>query len=125
MTNIIEKKTKTIDNHTSAILKVLSAAPRRKIIELLKDGEHCVCHMEAFLGYRQAYLSQQLKVLKDSGIIVDRREGWNVYYRVVDPRIFSLLENVYQFSGQEMVEIKPHKNACSCPKCNPTQKVGE
>ncbi|MCJ7695626.1 MAG: metalloregulator ArsR/SmtB family transcription factor [Anaerolineaceae bacterium] len=120
MTNIIEKKTKTIDNHTSEILKVLSAGPRRKIIELLKDGEHCVCHMEAFLGYRQAYLSQQLKVLKDAGVIVDRREGWNVYYRVIDKRIFTLLESVYQYTGQEMVEIKPYDLACPCPKCNPT-----
>ena len=116
MTNIIEKQTK--DTRTSEILKVLSAAPRRKIIELLKDGEHCVCHMEAFLGYRQAYLSQQLKVLKDAGIIVDRREGWNVYYRVIDKRIFTLLESVYHFTGQELVELKPHKNACPCPKCN-------
>ena len=119
--NMNEVKDRTSDKHTTDILKALSGASRRKIIALLKDGEHCVCHLEAHLGYRQAYLSQQLKVLREVGIITDRREGWNVYYRVVDPQVLKLLETIYQFSGQKMAAA-PHAHACSCPKCNPTQK---
>jgi DNA-binding transcriptional ArsR family regulator len=50
-----------------------------------------VCHLEAVLGFRQAYISQQLAVLREGGIIQDRREGWNVFYRVSDDRIFEIL----------------------------------
>jgi ArsR family transcriptional regulator len=121
MTNIIEVSQKTYEDHTSDLLKALSSAPRRRILALLKDSEHCVCHLEAHLGYRQAYLSQQLKVLRDAGLIEDRRDGWNVYYRVVDPQIFVLLDNVYQLTGQEILEIGSHNHDCPCPKCNPAQ----
>jgi len=122
MTNIIDVRQKTTEGRTSDILKALSSAPRRRILELLRDSEHCVCHLEAHLGFRQAYLSQQLKVLRDAGLIEDRRDGWNVYYRVVNPKIFSLLESVYQLTGQEMLEINSHNPECPCPKCNPGQK---
>ncbi|MRS04979.1 ArsR family transcriptional regulator, partial [bacterium] len=41
------------------IYKVLTHPVRLAILEILRDGEHCVCHMEAYLGLRQAYISQQ------------------------------------------------------------------
>ena len=49
-------------------LKVLTHPARLAILNILRDGEHCVCHMEAHLGYRQAYISQQLMVLREAGI---------------------------------------------------------
>jgi DNA-binding transcriptional ArsR family regulator len=44
--------------------------------------------MEAHLGYRQDYISQQLMVLREAGLIQDRRDGWNVFYRVSEPLYF-------------------------------------
>ena len=38
------------------IFKVLTHTARLAILEILRDGEHCVCHMEAYLGFRQAYI---------------------------------------------------------------------
>ncbi len=73
---------------TITILKALSHPARLAILEALRQREACVCHMEALFGWRQAYISQQLMVLREAGIIEDRREGWNVYYRVVDRRIY-------------------------------------
>ncbi len=101
------------------LLKVLTHPARLAILEILRDGEHCVCHMEAHLGYRQAYISQQLMVLRDAGLIQDRREGWNVFYHVSEPRIFSVLSAVEQIVGQENRPPK-HQQAvsCPCPKCN-------
>ena len=64
------------------LLKVLTHPARLAILNILRDGEHCVCHMEAYLGYRQAYISQQLAVLREAGLIQDRRDGWNIFYRV-------------------------------------------
>ena len=64
------------------LLKVLTHPARLAILDILRDGEHCVCHMEAHLGFRQAYISQQLMVLKEAGLIQDRRDGWNVFYHI-------------------------------------------
>ncbi len=119
MMNIIDHEKIETKDRASDILKALSSVPRRKILELLKNSEHCVCHLETHLGYRQAYLSQQLKVLRDIGLIEDRRDGWNVYYHVVDPNVFILLENIYQITGQEVTECEPYDLDCPCPKCNP------
>ena len=93
---------------------------RLAILDVLRDGEQCVCHMEAFLGYRQAYISQQLSVLRDAGLIQDRRDGWNIFYRVVKPEIYLLMDAAQNVMGEAAVTQKAkHKGpTCPCPKCN-------
>ena len=101
------------------MLKVLTHPARLAILNILRDGEHCVCHMEAHLGLRQAYISQQLMVLREAGLIQDRRDGWNVYYQVTEPRIFAILSAVEQIIPPE--NAKPQQRPavdCPCPKCN-------
>jgi DNA-binding transcriptional ArsR family regulator len=101
------------------MLKVLTHPARLAILNILRDGEHCVCHMEAHLGLRQAYISQQLMVLREAGLIQDRRDGWNVYYRVSEPRIFAILAAVEQIIAPENANSTPRPAvACPCPKCN-------
>ena len=73
--------------------------------------------MEAVLGYRQAYISQQLMVLRDAGLLQDRREGWNVYYRVVRPEIYSVLDAVRQMTGMPVAKLVHTSVACTCPNC--------
>ncbi len=62
--------------------KILTHPTRLAILDVLRDGEQCVCHLEAVLALRQAYISQHLMVLRESGLVADRRDGWNIYYRV-------------------------------------------
>ena len=50
------------------LLKALSHPARLAILEALRQGEACVCHLEALFGWRQAYLSQQLMVLRAAGL---------------------------------------------------------
>jgi len=101
------------------MLKVLTHPARLAILNILRDGEHCVCHMEAHLGLRQAYISQQLMVLREAGLIQDRREGWNVYYRVSEPRIFAILAAVEQIIAPEIANSTPRLTVvCPCPKCS-------
>jgi len=101
------------------LLKVLTHPARLAILNILRDGEHCVCHMEAHLGYRQAYISQQLMVLREAGLIQDRRDGWNVFYRVAEPRIYNVLTAVEQITGiKGDSDPKPSSVVCSCPKCS-------
>lgn len=100
------------------IFKVLTHPVRLAILEILQDGEHCVCHMEAHLGFRQAYISQQLSVLRDAGLVQDRRDGWNIFYRVVDSRIYDVLKAVRQITGQDESKLRKTNVTCLCPTCS-------
>jgi ArsR family transcriptional regulator len=74
------------------LFKLLMHPVRLAILDLLRAGEACVCELEAGLHQRQAYVSQQLRVLREAGLIEDRREGWNVFYRLVDPGVLGVLD---------------------------------
>jgi ArsR family transcriptional regulator len=100
------------------IFKVLTHPARLAILEILRDGEHCVCHMEAYLGFRQAYISQQLAVMREAGLIQDRRDGWNIFYRVTDARIYDVLTAVQRITGQSAPEVKKPGVNCTCPHCS-------
>ena len=105
---------------SAGLFKTLSHPARLAILSILRDGEQCVCHIEAMLKLRQAYISQHLKVLKDAGIVSDRRDGWNMYYRVTRPEVFEVVEAMFALTGQP--EPVPHAHAkaeCPCPKCHP------
>lgn len=99
------------------VFKILTHPARIAILNILRDGEHCVCHMEAYLGFRQSYISQQLAVLREAGLIMDRRDGWNVYYRVVNPEIYSVLDAVQNYVGAEANEVHEFSANCNCPHC--------
>lgn len=105
------------------LFKALMHPVRLEILDLLREGEECVCHMEATLGYRQAYISQHLSVLRSAGLVQDRRDGWNIFYRVINPEVFDLIENAGHVTGEKDV-VHKHKDrtsdrSCPCPKCNP------
>ena len=99
------------------LYKSLMHPARLAILDLLREGEHCVCHMEATFGYRQAYISQQLMVLRDAGLVEDRRDGLNIYYRVIRPEIFAVMDAMRKVTGIRISAAKPKRNACTCPNC--------
>lgn len=99
-----------------ALFKALTHPARIAILDILRDGEHCVCHLESALGLRQAYVSQQLSVLREAGIVVDQRDGLNVYYRVVQPSVYVLLDTVRQLTGSPAFQ-RASRQPCLCPQC--------
>jgi ArsR family transcriptional regulator len=108
----------------SELFKILSHPVRLSILEILREGEQCVCHMEAMLKRRQAYISQHLIVLREAGVVADRRDGWNMYYRVVKPEVFAVLDAMYALTGKRVMIRHKHANAeCPCPKCNTVAQV--
>ncbi|MBX3235902.1 MAG: winged helix-turn-helix transcriptional regulator [Nitrospiraceae bacterium] len=64
------------------LFHALADPTRLDILEELKDGERCVCELTEALDAGQSRLSFHLKVLKDAGLILDRREGRWMYYRL-------------------------------------------
>lgn len=107
------------------LFKALMHPVRLAILDILRSGEECVCHMEAVLGYRQAYISQHLMVLREAGLIQDRRDGWNIFYHVIKPEVYSLINSTSEITGaggyQSDAPPPPRKKLthCPCPKCNP------
>lgn len=117
MANLYSNQTK--------LYKILSHPTRLAILDILRDGEQCVCHMEAMFGLRQAHISQHLMVLREAGLVIDRRDGWNIFYQVIKPEIYSIVDAMNALAGAnkidyaKMVAAQPHRKACPCPKCNP------
>jgi ArsR family transcriptional regulator len=108
-------------------LQALAHPARLEILELLRDGEACVCHIQAMLDQRQAYISQHLNILRRAGLVTCRKEGLRVYYQVSDPQISEMLhqvETVLQESRQWQpgtsgsVDLARQKQACTCPQCS-------
>ncbi len=100
------------------LFKALMHPARLGILDVLRTGEACVCHMEAALGYRQAYISQQLMVLRDAGLVQDRRDGWNIYYRVIKPKVFSVVDSAHSVVGKHgKKRIPVIIPSCTCPNC--------
>jgi DNA-binding transcriptional ArsR family regulator len=101
------------------LFKLFTHPARLAILEVLRQGEACVCHIEAVLGFRQAYISQQLAVLREGGLIQDRREGWNIFYSVCDERVFEVLAAVDRLLPESTGrKAAAAPDACPCPKCS-------
>ena len=72
---------KTLNEKKADIFKALSNPVRLDIIDLLSEGEKCVCKIqESLKKYQQAHISKSLQKLKSVGLIKDRRDGMNIYY---------------------------------------------
>ena len=64
----------------ASLAAALSDAARVEIVSVLLGGEQCVCDLMGVVGAAQSRLSYHLKVLKDAGLVTDRREGrWSYY----------------------------------------------
>ena len=73
--------TATLDiARTAELCNALADKARVEIVARLLDGEKCVCDLMDALDAGQSRLSYHLKVLKDAGLVTDRREGrWSYY----------------------------------------------
>lgn len=87
-----------VDNATKAsnFLKAVSHEGRLMILCHLVSGEKSVTELEDLLAARQAAVSQQLSRLRLEGLVVPRRDGKAIYYRLADDRPRRMLELVYE-----------------------------
>ena len=74
--------TQTSLTNAVTIFHALSDETRLSLLEQLKQGERCVCELTDVMKAGQSRLSFHLKVLKDAGLLVDRREGRWIYYSI-------------------------------------------
>jgi ArsR family transcriptional regulator len=74
------------------LLKALGQPTRLKILELLVDGERCVCEIFPAIKEEQSNISKHLGFLRSQGIVIADRRGMRVFYRLADKRIVRLLD---------------------------------
>jgi len=65
---------------------------RLKILEKLRAGPSCVCKIIPYVGGEQSNVSHHLSILRKAGIVQSEQKGQEVWYRVVDVRIFDLID---------------------------------
>jgi len=78
--------------HAAERFHALSDPTRLKLLARLQRGERCVCDLMDVLDAAQSRLSFHLKVLKEAGLVSDRRDGRWVYYTLVPEAFDECLE---------------------------------
>lgn len=63
------------------VAKALAHPSRLLILDAIENGEKCVCELTALVNADQSTVSKHLSILKQAGIIDDRREGSKTFYR--------------------------------------------
>ena len=84
--------------------RVLSEPMRLKILHALWDGEQTVGQIIASTNGLQANVSKHLGMLQQAGLVSRRKEGVNVYYRIVDAVVFDLCETVCESLHDRLTE---------------------
>ena len=108
----------------STPLTAIASPQRIAILIAIGTGEACVCHLETALGWRQAYISQHLMSLRKADILLDRREGRYVFYRLKDASLLDLITASARLSGLSAESVSALINtqfhpSCECPQCVP------
>jgi DNA-binding transcriptional ArsR family regulator len=76
------------------IFKSLGNATRLRILHALsRSGEMCVSEIAGALGMRPTAVSNQLRLLADRAVLQARRDGNQIFYRVIDPCVVKLLDS--------------------------------
>ena len=95
--DVVVEKAKSASN----FLKAISHEGRLMILCHLVSGEKSVTELEDLISARQAAVSQQLSRLRLEGLVVPRRDGKTIYYRLANDKPKRILEVIYDLFCQE------------------------
>jgi ArsR family transcriptional regulator len=96
----------SLQGFKAELFKALAHPARIRILELLRSGERTVSDLQSLLEIESSTVSQQLALLRARDIVAGRKQGTNVYYRVVDPLIFDLLDVGRQIFNNRLVDLQ-------------------
>ena len=97
----------------SDVFQMLSHPVRLQILDELRRRQACVCHLQAVTGRPQAYVSQQLRLLREAELVADEKDGQNVFYRLREDSVNNLLTQVLGEPGRPS-----HPADCTSPYCS-------
>lgn len=103
------------------VLRALAHPARLAVLENLRRRPACVCHLTAALGRPQAYVSQQLAILRDAGLIESQRSGAFIYHKLRDYSVLAMVDLASRFLGRASAAAPPtveKLEGCECPQCS-------
>jgi len=109
------------------LFKGLADQTRLRIVNLLLHGELCVCDVQYVLETPQPNISRHLTYLKNCGLLIDRREGARMYYRLAQPNqglhkpLFGFLRDVFQSSEVLVEDSRKLKKAIEKGSCTASE----
>lgn len=68
----------------ASFLKLVSEESRLRLLCILQKGEHCVCELVDHVSLSQSLISHHLKILKEAGVVRDKKRGLRVYYSLTE-----------------------------------------
>lgn len=90
------------------IIKAMAHPSRLMMVDALVDGEKCVCELQELVGSDMSTVSKHLSLMREAGIVVDRKVGQQVFYSLRVPCIvsfFGCVEAVMKSCAQEKMEL--------------------
>ncbi len=86
------------------ICKIFTNPKRLEIINLLKNGKKTVSELEELTGLPQANISQHLTILRQNSVVVTRRDGVNIYYKIANPKILQACNLMREVLLEQLAE---------------------
>jgi DNA-binding transcriptional ArsR family regulator len=91
----------------AGVFKALGHPTRLAIITMLRDGERCVCELVEQVAHgNQSNISQHLALLRRAGLLISRKEGLSVYYRLRYPEVTELTACVEHLLLRQLEDAK-------------------
>jgi len=88
-----------VHRRSAAVAKALADAKRLCVLQCLAEGELSVRDLSDRVGCQVPNMSQHLAVLRNSGLVLTRRDGNVIYYRLSDPRVLEACKILESISG--------------------------
>ena len=86
------------------ILKALAQPTRLKILELLRNGEKCICEIVPAINGEQSNISRHISLMQKSHLVTTRKDGVKVMVKVSDPRVFEILDSIALLLKKQIIE---------------------
>ena len=116
------------EENIAEFFRILGQSVRVQILLTIGRSEACVCHLEAYLGLRQAAISQHLMLLRDAGLVTAHRDGRNIFYRLARPELLEMVQQAAKLVGIAPGALESSITqpvfSCPCPHCNPERAEG-
>ena len=88
------------------ILKALAQPTRLKILELLRNGERCICEIVPAINGEQSNISRHISLMQKSHLVSTRKEGVRVMVKVSDPNVFEILDSIGLLLKKQFIETR-------------------
>ncbi len=88
------------------LFKALGHPVRIRILELLREGEQSVSSLAEAMEVEMSTVSQHLAILRGRGLVSGRKEGTTVFYTVIDPQVFDLLDTARAMFQRQLSEMQ-------------------